>query len=115
MGGIHHTLVDILVAVKIVSVMKLVQEKGDHTVTFTLTVALAFPSGMRCEKVCSLRFFNLAVSCFIRYLLLFIIFITKGKCLPCFHLLAELYCYGSVSSIFFCIEMSKTDNLSCSC
>lgn len=53
------------------------------------------------EKVCSLRFFNLAVSCFIRYILLFIIFITKGKCLPCFHLLAELYCYGSVSSIFF--------------
>lgn len=44
MGGIHHTLVDILVAVKIVSEMKLVQEKGDHTVTFTLTVALAFPS-----------------------------------------------------------------------
>ena len=50
MGGIHHTLVDILVAVKIVSEMNLVQEKGDHTVTFTLTVALAFPSGMRRGK-----------------------------------------------------------------
>ena len=60
MGGIHHTLVDILVAVKIVSGMKLVQEKGDHTVTFTLTVALAFPSGMRRGKSLQPSIFELS-------------------------------------------------------
>ena len=42
----------------VVGEKKLDKEKGDHKVTFTLTVALAFPSGMCCIKILIFEILN---------------------------------------------------------